>query len=114
VDGRYRVSCACISFLHAIKYSADMDHVIVAVHDTTTRYNTFGRYGEQLETIANVLNKESELWLFQLKRSTTEEDIYINYGEKTPIDNLEEEDVWIVLVRGMTMKVGKTLYQNLI
>jgi len=29
IDGRYRVACACVSFLHAMKYGADMSQVRV-------------------------------------------------------------------------------------
>ena len=33
IDGRYRIGCFCVSFLHAIKYGANMTTVRVAVHD---------------------------------------------------------------------------------
>jgi hypothetical protein len=43
VDGRFRVSCVCLSFLHALKYRADMDHVRVAVHDFPRRLKSYGQ-----------------------------------------------------------------------
>jgi hypothetical protein len=33
VDGRYRVACALLSFLHGMQHGGDMDHVQVALHD---------------------------------------------------------------------------------
>ena len=37
VDGRFRVACACASFLHAMSTGADMERVKVLVHDHQER-----------------------------------------------------------------------------
>jgi hypothetical protein len=37
VDGRYRVACACASYLHAIKHGGNLDVVRVAIHDNDKR-----------------------------------------------------------------------------
>lgn len=87
IDGRYRVSCACVAFLHALKY-AKVDfvrkNVKVAIHDATARENSFGRYG-QLKRIAEVVGKAQELWVYRLKEDVSEEDIYQLWKSNTKI-----------------------------
>lgn len=106
VDGRYRVACACISFLHALKYygedlknqrihdhvdtnikdvsAAVRKHVQVAIHDATARENSFGKYG-QLQSIADIEKKSQELWIYRLKDGVTQEDIYQLWKSNTKI-----------------------------
>ena len=87
IDGRYRVSCACISFLHALKYmdiDDVKDKVRVAIHDATGRENTFGKYG-QLQMIADVVDKAEELWVYRLKDGITKKDIYQLWKTNTKI-----------------------------
>ena len=89
IDGRYRVSCACVAFLHALKYAnggADYvrKNVKVAIHDATARENSFGRYG-QLKRIAEVVGKAQELWVYRLKEDVSEEDIYELWKTNTKI-----------------------------
>mmetsp|Transcript_9306 Transcript_9306/g.13838 ORF Transcript_9306/g.13838 Transcript_9306/m.13838 type:complete len:608 (+) Transcript_9306:87-1910(+) len=87
IDGRYRVACACISFLHALKYNKRDDvknTVKVAIHDATSRENSWGRYG-QLSAIADLVAKASELWVYRLKDGITEEDIYKLWKSNTKI-----------------------------
>ena len=70
VDGRYRVACACVSFLHAMKYGADMSKVRVGTHD-----NEREEY-HVLEQVADVVVKNKKLWVYILKEGTTEEDLF--------------------------------------
>ena len=72
VDGRYRVACACVSFLHAIKTGGDMALIKVGVHDN----NFSGRHYDVLTDVADVVIKNTKLWVYKLKDSTTEEDLY--------------------------------------
>lgn len=69
VDGRYRVACACISFLHAMKYGADMSRVRVGTHD-----NERADY-HALQEIGDVVVQNTKLWVYKLKDGITEEDI---------------------------------------
>jgi hypothetical protein len=80
VDGRYRVACACVSFLHAIKTGGNMDTVRVGVHDNdgnhvARRHHDVRNY-DVLTTVADVMIKNSKLWTYKLKNDTTEEDLY--------------------------------------
>lgn len=88
IDGRYRVASACVSFLHAMKYAKDNDYVRknvrIAFHDATSRENSFGRYG-QLQSIATVVGKARELWIYRLKTGITEQDIYDLWKSNTKI-----------------------------
>jgi len=69
VDGRYRVACACISFLHALKYGANMTHVRVGIHDNERKaYHA-------LEQIGDVVVRNKKLWVYRLKDGVTEDDI---------------------------------------
>ena len=71
VDGRYRVACACISFLHAMKYGADMENVRVAIHDNNEKGRGYG----VVQEIADVEIRNERLWVYKLKNDATEEDI---------------------------------------
>ena len=81
LDGRYRVACACVSFLHAIKTGGNMDTVRVGVHDNdgnhvARRHHDVRNY-DVLTTVADVIMiKNSKLWTYKLKNDTTEEDLY--------------------------------------
>jgi len=76
VDGRWRVACACISFLHAIGMGADMGRVRVMMHD----YDVLSR-GYQIveEEIADVVERSLKLAVFKLKPGTTDDDIHNLY-----------------------------------
>jgi hypothetical protein len=72
VDGRFRVACACISFLHAIKTGGDMERIRVGIHDndqTTRGYAEFKK-------VADVVIQNNKLWVYKLKQGTTEDDLY--------------------------------------
>ncbi len=93
IDGRYRVSCACVSFLHALKYANNENrggidfvrkNVRIAIHDATARENSFGRYG-QLQKIADVVGKARELWVYRLKKGISEQDVYNLWKSNTKI-----------------------------
>lgn len=93
IDGRYRVACACVSFLHALKYGRNSvngntedvrKNVRVAIHDATARENSFGKYG-QLGQIADVVGKSSELWVYRLKDDVSEKEIYKLWKRNTNI-----------------------------
>lgn len=75
VDGRYRVACACMSFLHALKYGANMTHVRVGIHD-----NERAKY-HVLEQIGDVVVRNTKLWVYKLKDGVTEDDIVQLYHE---------------------------------
>lgn len=71
IDGRYRIGCFCVSFLHAFKYGANMTTVRVAVHDNHRK-----QYHKAHSTVANVVMRAEELWVYALKETTTENDLY--------------------------------------
>lgn len=75
IDGRYRVACACISFLHALKYDANMDRVRVSVHDNDERRRGYGI----LQNIADLEVQNRRLWVYKLKANVTEHDIATIY-----------------------------------
>ena len=72
VDGRYRVACACLSFLHAIKTGGDMETVRVAIHDNDQK----GRGYDIFQDVADVVIEKKKLWVYKLKPETTEDDLY--------------------------------------
>ena len=71
IDGRYRIGCFCVSFLHAFKFGANMTTVRVAVHDNHRK-----QYHKAHSTVANVVMRTEELWVYALKETTTENDLY--------------------------------------
>lgn len=72
VDGRYRIACACASFLHAIKHGGDMTKVLVAVHDNDKPKRGY----QSFLGIADVVFQAKKLWVYKLKENFTEEDIF--------------------------------------
>ena len=96
VDGRFRIACACIAFLHALKYGADMDKVRVAVHDNDQ--NRFRHY-QRIMNIADIVIKNQKLWVYKLNPNTTEEMIMI-YGNSIKTHLTEREDDSLFLVVG--------------
>lgn len=81
VDGRYRVACACASFLHAIGRGGDMSLVRVAVHDWKDRQH----YWELLD-VAEIehQSQSGRLSVLRLKPNATEFDIF----------NIWEKHIW--------------------
>jgi len=77
VDGRYRVACACISFLHAMKYGADMSKVQVAIHDNDQRKRGYAAIKE----VADVVVENKKLWVYRLKPETTQEQLFDLWDE---------------------------------
>ena len=75
VDGRYRVACACMSFLHAMKYGANMEKVRVLTHDN----DKVRRGYDILQQIADLEIKNTKLWVYKLKPSVMEDDIVNMY-----------------------------------
>jgi protein O-GlcNAc transferase len=71
VDGRYRVACALLSFLHGMQHGGDMAHVQVAIHDR----NCKGRGYETLLDVADIVHESKRLWVLRLKSSTTEQEL---------------------------------------
>mmetsp|Transcript_50723 Transcript_50723/g.152764 ORF Transcript_50723/g.152764 Transcript_50723/m.152764 type:complete len:307 (-) Transcript_50723:27-947(-) len=72
VDGRWRVMCACISFLHAMSHGANMSKVQVLIHD----YAQLSRGYQVIEKVADRLKMPSaNLAVFQLKESTNEDEL---------------------------------------
>lgn len=83
VDGRYRVACACIAFLHAMKYGGNMNRVRVLVHDND---ETFRGYTVVEKEIGDVVIRNAKLWAYKLKTNVTERDIFNlwrNFESKT-------------------------------
>ena len=79
VDGRYRVACACASFLHALTRGGDMTRVRVGIHDFFVR--------PQFHAILNVgeiVDRAKQLAMLKLRSNVTEEYVY----------KLWEEYIW--------------------
>jgi hypothetical protein len=72
VDGRYRVACMCISFLHAMKHGGDMSKVMVGVHDNDQSRG----YEAVLNHIGELVEQTMKLWVYKLQPGITDEDIY--------------------------------------
>ena len=66
-DGRYRVACASIAFLHALERGGDMSKVMVGLHDWHDKENrhTYPR----LEEIADLVIKSERLAVFRMKHN---------------------------------------------
>jgi len=69
VDGRYRVACACLSFLHAIKHGANLTKVRVGIHDKQFLDYKFTNCGRRPATMwfgdvywACLYRKEGKTW----------------------------------------------------
>jgi len=75
VDGRYRVACVIVSFLHARSHGADMARVRVAIHDGQRR-----EYGI-LEQVFNVVNRTEKLRLFSMHNNHSAQDLYNLWGK---------------------------------
>ena len=77
IDGRYRVACAIMSFLHAMKYGADMTKVRVGIHDN----DKVRRGYHVMKRLANVRIERKKLWVYELMKNTTEDDLFNLYHE---------------------------------
>jgi len=72
IGGRYLpVSCLCISFLHAMKFGADMKRVKVGVNKMSQILRQYGK--GVFRDVAEVIDGGEELWIFQLRQDATEE-----------------------------------------
>mmetsp|Transcript_15182 Transcript_15182/g.16838 ORF Transcript_15182/g.16838 Transcript_15182/m.16838 type:complete len:221 (-) Transcript_15182:38-700(-) len=72
-DGRYRVACACVGFLHAMKYGADLERVRVGIHDNDENWR---RGYDVLLEIGHSVVKNRKLWVYKLKSGITEEQVF--------------------------------------
>mmetsp|Transcript_886 Transcript_886/g.1403 ORF Transcript_886/g.1403 Transcript_886/m.1403 type:complete len:282 (-) Transcript_886:36-881(-) len=72
-DGRYRVACACVGFLHAMKYGADLERVRVGIHDNDRNWR---RGCDVLLEIGHSVVKNRKLWVYKLKSGITEEQVF--------------------------------------
>ena len=82
VDGRFRVACACASFLHAMSTGADMKRVKVLVHD----YQDKNRGYQIIETLARKMIMADGLAVFMLLPNTTQaqiQDVFKTYQSPT-------------------------------
>jgi hypothetical protein len=77
VDGRYRVSSACVSMLHAMRHGGNMSKVMVAIHDN--HRETY----QQFNKVADVVKKSNKLSVFRLKQDITEDDIFKVWEKNT-------------------------------
>lgn len=79
VDGRWRVACACVSFLHAMGRGGDMEKVRVMVHD----YDVVTRGYDIIEKEIAILDRRSnKLAIFKLKPGIGEgavADLYLRH-----------------------------------
>ena len=67
-DGRYRVACASIAFLHALERGGDMSKVMVGLHDWN--YDVQNRQSYlRLEEIADLVIKSEKLAVFRMKHN---------------------------------------------
>uniref|UniRef100_A0A7S1J5R2 Uncharacterized protein n=1 Tax=Eutreptiella gymnastica TaxID=73025 RepID=A0A7S1J5R2_9EUGL len=103
IDGRWRIACALLSFLHASAHNAILRHTKVLIHDyyspiwtvKTVQQQVCGRKKEKgcdkngrrkgrdytiVEQVANLVD-HSGAWLavFQRKNETSDDDIYALY-----------------------------------
>jgi len=82
VDGLYSVNCACVSFLHAMKRGADMAEVRVAIHGGKGRNGDGGAVYALMKTVADVEIRNKNLWVYKLKKDTTEHDLFALWNGK--------------------------------
>lgn len=79
VDGRYRVACALISFLHALSRGASRDDIRVAIHDYIARehkgYNDIEKWTDRVECALR-------LCVFKLKDGVTEAELADAWKER--------------------------------
>lgn len=72
IDGRFRVACVCMSFLHAMKYNGDMSSVVkVVIHDAIKRKKEYS----VIRRIGRLVDMKGELKVYMLRGNVTEEDI---------------------------------------
>lgn len=72
VDGRYRVACFCVAWLHAMKYNADLQKVRVLIHDNDEAARNYG----VVNSIADIEIQNKKLWVYKHKENVTEDDIF--------------------------------------
>jgi hypothetical protein len=72
VDGRYRVACMCISFLHAMKHRGDMSKVMVGIHDNDDPNRGYNA----IQRVAEIVEHTKKLWVYKLKPGIIDQDIY--------------------------------------
>ena len=91
VDGMYRVNCACVSFLHAMKRKADMAEVRVVIHGGTGRNDDEDGGYDLMDTVADLEIKIKNLWVYKLKEGTSEDDLFAlwngNHDYVEPVHN---------------------------
>jgi len=71
VDGRYRVACVCVAFLHAIRHGGDLKRVRVGIHDNDDTSRGYHVVAE----VADVVVKTKKLYIYRLKNTTSEKDL---------------------------------------
>ena len=88
VDGRYRVACACLSFLHAIKHrGVDLaSQVRVGIHDNhangkigiNKKPRARNRHYDVFQEVADAEIQNTRLWVYKLKtnRPNIEQELY--------------------------------------
>lgn len=70
IDGRWRVACACMSFLHAMSRGGDMERVLVLVHDyDRLDYHVIGT------EIAMLQERSTKLAVFKLRPGIREDEV---------------------------------------
>ena len=72
IDGRFRVACAALAFMHANATGGDISSVKVILHDKDMDRRGYG----VLLDYTNIIAETSQMWVLQLKPNTTEQDLY--------------------------------------
>jgi len=72
VDGRYRVACVMVCFLHALRRGGDMKVVRVGLHDTNQGWRNY----DIVKEIAVAEFESKRLTVLALKEDVTEKDLY--------------------------------------
>jgi len=71
IDGRYRVACVCVAFLHAMQYGGDMEKVRVGIHDN----HDLERGYKVVSEIGELVVQNEMLWVYKLKKGTNVDDV---------------------------------------
>lgn len=75
VDGRWRVACVMVSFLHAIQSGGDVNEIRVILHDYAGRGGPKGSYGI-VESIATIEKRSEKAVVLALKGDVTTVDLF--------------------------------------
>jgi len=72
VDGRFRVACAALSFMHAISRGGDMSKVRVIIHDIGKSYRGYS----VLLGLTEIVNETSKMWVLKLRPNVNSPELF--------------------------------------